>query len=119
MGHGVPKNETESANWFRKAEKYDGPLAANDLAWRLATCSDAELRDGAKAVEYAEQAVMGTKRNNPAFLDTLACAYAENGRFEKAVATEEEAIKLLHADQRLAECELHRALFRAGKPYRQ
>ena len=37
--------------------KPDWPEALNDLAWLLATTPDAQLRNGARAVELAQQPV--------------------------------------------------------------
>ena len=55
-------------------------LQRNDLAWVLATSKDADLRDGARAVELAESVVEGVPTPHPLVLDTLAAAYAESGR---------------------------------------
>jgi len=66
----------------------------NRVARTLATCAHAPVRDGVAAVGFAEEAVAGTKRKDPAYLETLAAAYAEAGRFPDAVKTQEEAIAL-------------------------
>ncbi len=60
------------------------PQIMNDLAWMLATCPDAAYRDGARAVELAEQAAQVTRFKDHPTLDTLAAAYAEVGRFDDA-----------------------------------
>ncbi|HEY1717154.1 MAG TPA: tetratricopeptide repeat protein, partial [Verrucomicrobiae bacterium] len=61
-------------------------LAAHiSLAWLLATCSDASVRDGEKAVELALQSGQLSKGGSAQILDTLAAAYAEAGRFGEAV----------------------------------
>ena len=65
----------------------------NSLAWRLATLPDASGRDGPRALELAELANRLTEDENPFFLDTLAAAYAENGRFDDAVKTAERAME--------------------------
>src|SRR5207302_2023219 len=44
------------------------PLAQNNLAWLLATAAEPNLRNGAKAVQLAEQAVVATDGNDPVFL---------------------------------------------------
>ena len=49
----------------------------NDLAWVLATSPEASLRNGKEAVRLARQAVKLGGGKQPAFLDTLAAAYAE------------------------------------------
>jgi len=70
----------------------------NNLAWILATCPDAEYREGVKAVELAQKAV---ELKPKAFcLDTLAAAYAEAGRFEDAITVQEKAIALLKERRR-------------------
>ena len=60
----------------------------NDLAFLLATSRDPALRDGAKAVEYAEKANQLSNGNNAVVLDTLAAAYAGQGRYKEAVDTD-------------------------------
>jgi tetratricopeptide (TPR) repeat protein len=66
----------------------------NDLAWVLATCADASLRNGTEAVALGEHAVELTAGREPAPLATLAAAYAETGRFDKAVELENRATEL-------------------------
>jgi tetratricopeptide (TPR) repeat protein len=88
---------------FAAAERYlrDGlkhvPYAAgltNGLAWILATSPIESQRNGDEAVRLAERACAQTGRSQHAFLDTLAAAYAEAGRFDDAVKTAQEAIRL-------------------------
>jgi len=61
----------------------------NNLAWVLATAKDSRVRDGARAVACARSALRSGRE--PAWLDTLAAAWAECGEFERAIAAEEEA----------------------------
>ncbi|MBW1731639.1 MAG: tetratricopeptide repeat protein [Deltaproteobacteria bacterium] len=64
----------------------------NNLAWIYATAEDPAYRDCKKAIRYAQRALeMG---RNPAWMDTLASAYAECGNFELAAQTEQEAYQL-------------------------
>jgi len=67
------------------------PHSRSNLAWVLATSSDASIRDGAKAVELAKQAVSLSGGREPLFFRTLAAAYAETGRFSDAIAVIQEA----------------------------
>jgi protein O-mannosyl-transferase len=68
------------------------PHSRSNLAWVLATSSDASIRDGATAVELAQQAVSLSGGREPLFFRTLAAAYAETGRFSDAIAVIREAV---------------------------
>lgn len=57
----------------------------NDLAWFLATTSDASLQNGKRAIELSEAICKETKNENGEYLDTLAAAYACTGEFPAAV----------------------------------
>ena len=70
----------------------DYTAVANGLAWLLATCPDPIFRDGAQAIRYAEQACRDTHWKNPAYLDTLAAAYAEHGDWNKAIWWQERSL---------------------------
>jgi tetratricopeptide (TPR) repeat protein len=80
------------------------PHSRNNIAWVLATSSDGSIRDGAKAIGFAEQAVALSGGREPQFLRTLAAAYAENGRFSEAIAAAQQAAAIanMQAKQRLA-----------------
>jgi len=67
--------------------------ALNQRARVLASGPDA-VRNGAEAVKLGERAVRLTDGREPLFLDTLAAALAEAGRFPEAVETERRAIDL-------------------------
>ena len=91
----------------------------NEFAWELAVSPVAELRNGAFAVEIME-GVTG-ERPTPAYLDTLAAAYAEAGRFEDAVRAQQRAIDALPGSVSTATRDSlgERAeLYRSRQPYR-
>jgi tetratricopeptide (TPR) repeat protein len=67
------------------------PHSRSNTAWVLATSTDASIRDGAKAVELAQQAVSLSGGREPLFFRTLAAAYAETGRFSDAIAVTQQA----------------------------
>ena len=69
-------------------------MTLNNLAWVLATHPEADLRNGAEAVQLAEQACEHTSYKQTVFVGTLAAAYAEAGQFEKAVETAQKACDL-------------------------
>ena len=69
------------------------PMARNNLAWLLATSSDASIRDGPKAMELAKQAVQLSGGKDPNYLRTFAAACAETGRFAEAKETAQQALQ--------------------------
>ena len=96
-------------------------LAANNLAWMLATSSDPSIRNGAKAVQLAEQA-NDLSGGDPLILHTLAAAYAENGQFAKAVEVAQHALEIAETNgiTSLAESLRNKlALYQAGTPYHE
>jgi Flp pilus assembly protein TadD len=70
----------------------EDPHSRINMAWVLATAPDASIRDGIKAVEFAQQAMELSGGNDPKFLRTLAAAYAESGRFSEAITTARQAM---------------------------
>lgn len=68
--------------------------ALNNLAWTLATCQDASVRNGNEAIRYADEACHLTDFKQAGVVNTLGAAYAEAGRFSDAIATAEMALKL-------------------------
>ena len=96
--------------------------ALTNLAWLLATSSDASLRNGNKAVELARQANQLIGGTNTVTLRTLAAAYAETGQFGKAMESARAAVQLarMHNDDSLAmELEQQIALYRLHMPYHE
>jgi hypothetical protein len=84
----------------------------------LATDPDPKNRDGSKAVVYAEKAVAATSRTNDAYLDTLAAAYAEAGRFTNAIEAQQDAIILLHNDEQKRDYVSRLKLYQKNLPHR-
>ncbi|MDB6053604.1 MAG: yrrB 1 [Verrucomicrobiales bacterium] len=68
------------------------PDAHGNAAWILATHPDSNLRNPKKALEYALIEAKISKMADTAVLDTLAAAYAANGRFDEAVVTQKKAL---------------------------
>ncbi len=97
-------------------------LIANDLAWLLATCREASVRNGAEALEIAQRVTDNFQARRPSTLDTLAAAYAELARFDEAVRTMQEVIRLAAEANmppaRLAKYQQRLELYRSGRPYR-
>lgn len=96
--------------------------ATNNMAWLLATCPDAPVRDGGRAVQLAEASRELTPHPEAGLMDTLAAAYAEAGRWPLAVETARGAIDQATKDQLPAladELRQRLALYEMSKPYRQ
>jgi protein O-mannosyl-transferase len=91
--------QDEAIAHFQRALQIEpaNPAIQNNLAWLLATCPQASLRDGHKAVELVRQANELSGGKNPIILRTLAAAFAETGRFSDAVHTAQKAIELAQA----------------------
>ena len=97
------------------------PYLLSNLAWMLATCPEASVRNGARAVELALQAEQLSGGKDSGLLGTLAAAYAEAGRLAEAVATAQRALALATAQTNTAQIETLRArlkLYQSGSPFR-
>jgi len=112
----------EAIAHYQKALQIEpaNPSIQNSLAWLLATCSEASLRNGKKAVELATQASAATGGENLVILHTLAAAYAEAGRFSDATATAQRALQKAEAqpNAKLAgQLQSELKLYQAGTPF--
>src|SRR5438477_65793 len=93
--------------------------AHNNMAWVLATSSDASIRNGATAVSLATQAVEISGGKDAIFFRTLAASYGECGKFADAIAAAEKGRKIAisRGDSHLASTlEREIALYRANTP---
>jgi tetratricopeptide (TPR) repeat protein len=124
LGNALSQKGTvdEAITQYQKALKIkaDYAEAQNNLAWLLATCPEASLRNGNKAVELASQANALTGGENPAMLRTLAAAFAEAGRFSEAVETAQRALPLAgtQSNATLAgQLQSEMKLYQAGSPF--
>jgi tetratricopeptide (TPR) repeat protein len=121
-GIGVPQDRKKGEQLLQAALR-DAELRDRNLfSWALSVGPDDQLRNAALAIRVLEPALAAEQQKAPAYLDTLAAAYAENGQFDKAVVTQSEALETLRRarptepsppmQQRLE-------LYRAGKTYRE
>jgi tetratricopeptide (TPR) repeat protein len=91
--------------------------AKSNLAWVFATCPEQSFRDGARAVQLAEQALRLSGGKNAVVLRILAAAYAESGHFAEAVETARRAAELATQQGNAglaAELESSIALYQSG-----
>jgi tetratricopeptide (TPR) repeat protein len=115
-------NAANAIGQFRQALQLepDNVAAQNNLAWLLATCPEAPLRNGNQAVELASRANQLAGGANAVILRTLAASYADAGRFSDAVETAQRALRLAGAQSKtgLAEqIQTELKLYQAGKPF--
>jgi TPR repeat protein len=111
--------QRQAGKWLSEAAAQNNVQALNDYAWLLATSPFAEVRNGQQAVTLALQAV--DRSRIPAYLDTLAAAYAETGKFDRAVETQREALTLVKDGETelVAELKSHLEAFEDGQPWRE
>ncbi len=99
----------------------DSISAVNEAGWFLATCPSDLVRDGQRAVEILVPILERSKRH-PRVLDSLAAAYASSNEFDKAVATQQEAltrgIEYRLAPYQLAKYEKRLALYTENRPFK-
>jgi tetratricopeptide (TPR) repeat protein len=95
------------------AEAYD------HLAWLLAVCPDANIRNGAKAVEYAKKACELSDRKPGSWFATLAAAYAEAGHFDDAVKWQNEYLASDSSTDDWSKARQRLTLYEQNKPYRE
>jgi tetratricopeptide (TPR) repeat protein len=93
------------------------PNPCKNLAWLLATCPQAEFRDGAKAVAYAKQALELAGQTVIEWLAILAAAHAEAGDFAEAVRWQTQCLEQ-SPPQAKAEMQGRLDLYQANQPYR-
>ena len=119
---GRKKERRKAIADFQAAIKLNSPrveVALNSLGWLRATSPDGSIRNAKEAMQAATKACELTEWQNPAFLDTLAAAYAESGDFGKAIDWQSKAIALIPEGKLREELEERRQLYRTRKPYRE
>ena len=95
----------------------------NAEAWLYATCPKAEIRNGARALELAQKACELSGWNDGGFIDTLAAAEAETGKWDDAVKHQKQAVevgKAMKEDEwRIKDYASRIPLYEQKKPYRE
>ena len=100
----------------------EDPHSRINIAWVLATSSDASIRDGARAVEFARKAVELSNSRDPKFLRALAASYAETGRFSEAIEAAQQGMEIAANQSNFQLANLLQGdigLYRVGLPLRQ
>ncbi|MCL1149332.1 tetratricopeptide repeat protein [Shewanella ulleungensis] len=97
-GDGVVRNCGKAMGQFNIA---GDPVSLGNVAWILATCPEAEYRDGSRAVSMSLK-LLEQNQNDPTVLDNLAAGYAEVGDFTSAIDAQKKAIEALKQNPELA-----------------
>ena len=74
----------------------DDYTVKNNLAWLYATAADPQVRDGPRALRYAQEVVIMAPRDHHVW-STLAEAYFINEKYEDALRAANEALRLLQS----------------------
>ncbi len=109
---------------FLEAAKFDTNHFAlfNNMAWFFAAFPDPQLRNGQYAVRLATRACEITDYKTNYCVGTLAVAYAEDTRFDDAIATAQRACSLVSAagqPELLKQYQALLELFRSHQPYHE
>jgi 4-amino-4-deoxy-L-arabinose transferase-like glycosyltransferase len=83
----------EAVQHYREALRIrpNFPEALNNLALMLDTREETDISGTTRAIHLAERACKLTLYRTPDYLNTLAKAYAQAGRFDEAISTEQKA----------------------------
>ena len=112
----------EAVNHFEKAlaMRPDLTEAQDGLAWLLATASDPALRNGERALTLATSLCQSPNPQRAEFLDTLAAALAEAGRYPDAARAAAFALmraRSLHQLELCSQIESRRRSYESNKPF--
>jgi tetratricopeptide (TPR) repeat protein len=114
---------SEALGYCRQSVQYapGDPQPVNLFVRIEAGAADPAVHNTPQEIQLAEQICQATQRRNPLYIDTLAMAYADAGRFAEAVAAAREAVALANSygmADLAAEIQSRQRLYEAGKPYR-
>lgn len=130
LGVGLERDPERARQSRAEIIAASSPEDLNNFAWRYSVSPEESLRNGRLAVEIMEELLASEEMVSAARLDTLAAAYAEVGRFEDAMATQQAAVDRMIADRgpesppnpsfdsALAEFRARLEGYRSRQPYR-
>ncbi|HWB58198.1 MAG TPA: tetratricopeptide repeat protein, partial [Chthoniobacteraceae bacterium] len=114
------QNASKAAADYADAIRLDPKSAKSFVAyaWLLATNPDDTVRDGRKALEYAQKANELYHSKEPTCLRALAAAYAETGDFAQAVNYETQFDHTADLPSgEIVNCRRRMTLYQHGKPF--
>lgn len=114
-------NMAEAKSQYEQGLKINpaDPRIQKNLAWLLAACPMASLRDGEEAVALAREANEITGGADPSVLHILAAALAQDGNYSEAAQTAQQALSLAQAQSNTAlvkQLSDELKFYNAGKP---
>ncbi|MDL1966946.1 MAG: tetratricopeptide repeat protein [Deltaproteobacteria bacterium] len=118
------KNIGKAILHYKKALHFNPNMtqALYNLSWILASCEDEKFRNGEEAVKLAGKLCKITRYNQPSALNIFAAAYAETGKFDKAVTTAKKALDLAlkqGPNELVLELKKRLRLYQEKRSYRQ
>jgi tetratricopeptide (TPR) repeat protein len=118
--HCIAGRWNQAGEDYRQAIKLDAKLgrAYRGVAWLLATCPEEQFRDRELALQSAEKAIALDGDGDWTYLDVLAAAQANAGRYGEAQAALEKAIRIA-PDSVVESLQARLALYSDRQPYRQ
>ncbi|MDB4491614.1 redoxin family protein [bacterium] len=126
LGHALVRvrKADEAVDHFKTSLRLqpDSFVAANELAWLLATHSSSKIRNPKEALALATKSATSTGARNAGVLDTLAAALAATGDFDAALKTVDQAINLAKEskDQKLlVDLQRRQGIYQQKRPYRE
>ncbi|WOT04635.1 tetratricopeptide repeat protein [Shewanella youngdeokensis] len=117
-GEGIERNCGKAVEQFKRV---GDDVSLGNVAWILATCPEAQYRDGEQALALS-LSLLESNQNDPSSLDNLAAAYAELGDFNAAILTQQKAIAALALStdkSKSTEFEQRLSTYQNLKPYRE
>ena len=112
----TPEEVRQFKTYKARAEQGDA-YGLSGIAWIYATSNDPKMRNGKEALKIAQKAAQKSAKPDPYINAALAAAYAEQGDFEMAVATQEKAISVLTDTNEEKEFQAHLKLYQEKKPW--
>ncbi|TWT33356.1 tetratricopeptide repeat protein [Blastopirellula retiformator] len=105
---------------YRQALQLDSESARvkQGLAWVLATCPQADLRNPEQAMQFAAEAAAQLESPDARYLDTVAAAQANLGQFDEAAQTAEQA-KAIATEPHAEQIDARIKLYKSQQPFRE